>query len=55
MEKPHGYLLYTCEFEQGQDEERTLVIPKVQDSFRVYVNREEQKFIRQVGAATVNV
>ncbi|MCL6605088.1 MAG: beta-galactosidase [Paenibacillus sp.] len=55
MEKPHGYLLYTCEFEQGQDEERTLVIPKVQDSFRVYVNGEEQKMIRQVGASAVNI
>lgn len=50
LEIPYGYVVYTCDFEQGEAEEETLVIPAVQDTFRVYVNGKEQQFIRQVGA-----
>ncbi|MNO37803.1 Beta-galactosidase precursor [compost metagenome] len=55
MEKPFGHLLYTCELKQGTEEVRTLVIPKVQDSFRVYVNGEEQQLVRQLGASIVQL
>jgi beta-galactosidase len=53
LEQPYGHILYTCDFEQGKDEERTVVIPGVQDATRVYVNGREQQLIREVGAACV--
>lgn len=53
LEQPYGHILYTCDFEQGMDEERTVVIPAVQDTMRVYVNGRDQQLIREVGAACV--
>lgn len=55
LEKPYGYLLYTCEINNGPEVERTLVIPNVQDTFRVYVNGEEQHLVRQLGASAVQL
>ncbi|WP_019912599.1 beta-galactosidase [Paenibacillus sp. HW567] len=55
MEVPYGYLLYTCDFEQGPGEVRTVVIPKVQDTFRVYVNGEASQLVRQVGASSLEL
>ncbi|WP_438349048.1 beta-galactosidase [Paenibacillus sp. FA6] len=51
--QPYGHILYTCDFENDEDEERTVVIPAVQDIIRVYVNGREQQLIREVGASCV--
>lgn len=50
-----GHLLYTCDLKQGSEEQRMLILPKVQDSFRVYVNGEEQGLVRALGAAAITL
>ncbi|AOZ93425.1 glycoside hydrolase family 35 protein [Paenibacillus crassostreae] len=51
--QPYGHILYTCDFEQGENEKRTVVIPAVQDTIRVFVNGRNQHLIREVGAVCV--
>ncbi|WP_426251734.1 beta-galactosidase [Paenibacillus pabuli] len=50
-----GYLLYECEFDRSVDGLTTLILPNLQDTARIYVNRVEQALVRQVGAAGVQV
>ncbi|WP_413372919.1 beta-galactosidase [Paenibacillus taichungensis] len=50
-----GYLLYECDFDRSVDGITTLILPDLQDTARIYVNRVEQALVRQVGAAGVQV
>lgn len=50
-----GYLLYECDFNHSVDEVTTLILPALQDTARIYVNRVEQALVRQVGAACVQM
>ncbi|KAG2862815.1 hypothetical protein PC115_g25627, partial [Phytophthora cactorum] len=37
-----GYLLYECDFDRPEDGITTLILPDLQDTARIYVNRVEQ-------------
>lgn len=53
--QPFGHLLYECSFKSGNKSVTQLVIPKLEDTARVYINGQEQALISKVGAAAVNL
>ncbi|GLX66781.1 beta-galactosidase [Paenibacillus glycanilyticus] len=55
MGQPYGYLLYECEIEAGDETSIPLVISKLEDTARVYVNGIQQTLVHKVGAAAVEV
>src|SRR5690606_16075404 len=50
-----GYLLYSHELHCDHAGETTIAISALQDPVRVYVNGEEQGFIRDVGAGSIRL
>jgi len=50
-----GYLLYECDFESLTEEATDLILPDIQDTARIIVNGVQQAFVRQVGAAGVQL
>ncbi|WP_309122526.1 beta-galactosidase [Paenibacillus sp.] len=53
--RPFGYLLYSCRIERDSDGPTTLILPKLQDTARVYVNGTEAALLREVGSASVEL
>ncbi|MCR2804229.1 beta-galactosidase [Paenibacillus soyae] len=53
--QPFGYLLYSCRIEREADGETAFILPKLQDTARVYVNGVEASLIREVGSASVRL
>ncbi|MCM3626636.1 beta-galactosidase [Paenibacillus glycanilyticus] len=53
--QPYGHLLYECEFEAGNESVTNLVISRLEDTARVYVNGVQQALVQKVGAAAVEV
>ncbi|MFX3646779.1 MAG: beta-galactosidase [Paenibacillus sp.] len=50
-----GYLLYECDFESPTEGMKSLILPDIQDTARIIVNGVQQAFVRQVGAAGVQL
>lgn len=53
--QPYGYLLYSCEIEREREGWTTLILPKLEDPARAYVNGTEAALIREVGSAAVRL
>lgn len=53
--QPYGYLLYECDIEAGNESAATLILSRLEDTARVYVNGVQQALVHQVGAAAVEV
>jgi len=55
MSQDFGYLLYQSELRSDSERDTTLVISKIQDTARVFVNGFEQALITQLGSSAVNL
>ncbi|CAM3402950.1 beta-galactosidase [Paenibacillus lupini] len=53
--QPYGHLLYESDFVAGDQTEATLIISRLEDTARVYVNGTEQALVEKVGAAAVKL
>lgn len=53
--QPFGYLLYSSQIDREVDGWTTLILPKLQDTARVYVDGTEAALIREVGSASVEI
>lgn len=53
--QPFGHLLYECDFEAGNETVTNLIISRLEDTARVYVNGQQQALVQKVGAAAVEV
>lgn len=53
--QPYGYLLYSCTVASESDRQTTLVLPKLEDTARIYVNGQEAALVRDVGSSAVMV
>ncbi|RIX53878.1 beta-galactosidase [Paenibacillus nanensis] len=53
--QPFGYLLYSSKIEREFEGWTTLILPKLQDTARVYVNGAEAALIREVGSASLKI
>lgn len=53
--QPFGYLLYTSQIESEADRSTVLILPKLQDTARIYLNGTEIGLIREVGSASIGV
>lgn len=53
--QPFGYLLYSCQIESEADRSTVLILPKLQDTARIYMNGTEIRLIREVGSASIEV
>ncbi len=53
--QPFGYLLYSCQIESERNRSTMMILPKLQDPARIYLNGKEAGLIREVGSASVEV
>lgn len=53
--QPYGYIVYSSLIESDSDKQTTLILPKLQDTARVYVNGAEVGLIREVGSASIEI
>ncbi|GMK40661.1 beta-galactosidase [Paenibacillus sp. CCS19] len=53
--QPYGYLVYSSLIESDSDRQTTLILPKLQDTARVYVNGTEAGLIREVGSSSIKL
>lgn len=53
--QPYGYLVYSSLIASESDKVTTLVLPKLQDTARVYVNGTEIGLIREVGSSSIEI
>ncbi|PWV99549.1 glycosyl hydrolase family 35 [Paenibacillus cellulosilyticus] len=53
--QPYGYLVYSSQIESDSDQKTTLILPKLQDTARVYVNGTEVGLIREVGSSSIEI
>ncbi|WP_336772897.1 beta-galactosidase [Paenibacillus sp. MMO-58] len=53
--QPYGHLLYECDIDAGNENATNLVISRLEDTARVYVNGKQQALVQKVGAAAVEV
>jgi len=49
--QPYGYLVYSSTVVSESDRTTTLVLPKLQDTARIYVNGQEAALVREVGSS----
>ncbi|WP_224753569.1 beta-galactosidase [Paenibacillus terricola] len=53
--QPYGYIVYSSLIESDSDKQTTLILPKLQDTARVYVNGAEIGLIREVGSSSIEI
>jgi len=53
--QPYGYLVYSSSVVSESDRATTLVLPKLQDTARIYVNGQEAALVREVGSSAVQI
>ena len=53
--QPYGYIVYSSLIESDSDKQTTLILPKLQDTARVYVNGAEIGLIREVGSSSIGI
>jgi hypothetical protein len=53
--RPYGYLVYTSSVVSESDRMTTLVLPKLQDTARIYVNGQEAALIRELGSSAAQI